>query len=59
MLTLHYAQTLLRDLRDMGYHQLGLSVLAMQQIVADLICADAQLKKLVHLRFVLYSQSHH
>ncbi|XP_074608699.1 cilia- and flagella-associated protein 46-like [Acropora palmata] len=50
MLTLHYTQTLLRDLRDMGYHQLGLPVLAMQQIVADLICADAQLKKLVHLR---------
>lgn len=59
MLTLYYTQTLLRDLRDMGYHQLALPVLAMQQIVADLICGDAQLKKLVHLRFVSHSQSHH
>lgn len=50
MLTLYYTQLLLRDLRDMGYHQLALPVLAMQQIIADLIFGDVQLKKLVHLR---------
>ena len=51
MLTLYYIQALLRDLRDLGYHQLGLPVVAMQQLIADLIIDDAQLKKLVHLRY--------
>ncbi|CAH3151990.1 unnamed protein product [Porites lobata] len=50
MLTMHYIQALLRDLRDLGYHQLALPVVAMQQLIADLIIDDAQLKKLVHLR---------
>ena len=49
---MYYTQALLRDLRDLGYHQLALPVVAMQQLVADLIFGDAQLKKLVHLRCV-------
>ena len=52
MLTLYYTQALLRDLRDLGYHQLALPVVAMQQLIADVIFGDAQLKKLVHLRYV-------
>ena len=55
MLTMHYIQALLRDLRDLGYHQLALPVVAMQQLIADLI-DDAQLKKLVHLRYVCLLQ---
>ena len=53
MLTMYYTQALLRDLRDLGYHQLALPVVALQQLVADLIFDDAQLKKLVHLRCVV------
>ena len=56
MLSLYYIQALLRDLRDLGYHQLALPVVAMQQLIADLILDNSQLKKLVHLRYVL---SHH
>jgi len=50
MLSLYYTQALFRDLRDLGYHQLALPVVAMQQLIADLIFDNAQLKKLVHLR---------
>ena len=53
---MHYIQALLRDLRDLGYHQLALSVVAMQQLIADLIIDDAELKKLVHLRYVCLLQ---
>ena len=56
MLTMHYIQALLRDLRDLGYHQLALPVVAMEQLIADLIIDDAQLKKLVHLRCVCLLQ---
>ena len=56
MLTMHYIQALLRDLRDLGYHQLALPVVAMQQLIANLIIDDAQLKKLVHLRYVCLLQ---
>ena len=56
MLTMHYIQALLRDLRDLGYHQLGLPIVAMQQLIADFIIDDAQLKKLVHLRYVCLRQ---
>lgn len=51
MLSLYYIQALLRDLRDLGYHQLALPVVAMQQLIADLILDNNQLKKLVHLRY--------
>ena len=51
MLTLYYTQALLRDLRDLGYHQLALPVVAMQQLIADSIFDNAQLKKVVHLRY--------
>ncbi|KAL9983920.1 hypothetical protein ACROYT_G006166 [Oculina patagonica] len=50
MLSLYYIQALFRDLRDLGYHQLALPVVAMQQLIADLIFDNSQLKKLVHLR---------
>jgi len=50
MLSLYYIQALFRDLRDLGYHQLALPVVAMQQLIADLILDNGQLKKLVHLR---------
>ena len=53
MLSLYYIQALLRDLRDLGYHQLALPVVAMQQLIADLILDNNQLKKLVHLRYIL------
>lgn len=50
MLSLYYMQALFRDLRDLGYHQLALPVVAMQQLIADLVFDNSQLKKLVHLR---------
>lgn len=53
MLSLYYMQALFRDLRDLGYHQLAVPVVAMQQLIADLIFDNSQLKKLVHLRYTL------
>ena len=50
MLSLYYMQALFRDLRDLGYHQLAVPVVAMQQLIADLVFDNSQLKKLVHLR---------
>lgn len=50
MLSLYYMQALFRDLRDLGYHQLALPVVAMQQLITDLVFDNSQLKKLVHLR---------
>ena len=50
MLSLYYMQALFRDLRDLGYHQLALPVVTMQQLIADLVFDNSQLKKLVHLR---------
>ncbi|XP_048585353.1 cilia- and flagella-associated protein 46 isoform X2 [Nematostella vectensis] len=50
MLTVHYLQTLLTDLRDLGLHHLGLPVVTMQQLVADMLLEHDQLKKLIHLR---------
>lgn len=44
-------QALFRDLRDLGYHQLALPVVAMQQLIADLVIDNSQLRKLVHLRY--------
>ena len=54
MLSLYYIQALFRDLRDLGYHQLALPVVAMQQLIADLILDNNQLKKLVHLRYMVF-----
>ncbi|KAJ7392503.1 Cilia and flagella associated protein 46 [Desmophyllum pertusum] len=50
MLSLYCIQALFRDLRDLGYHQLALPVVAIQQLIADLIFDNSQLKKLIHLR---------
>ena len=51
MLSVHYLEVLLDDLTALGFHQLGLPVLALMQFLADVIIQHSQLSKLVHLRY--------
>ena len=51
MLSVFYLHVLLFDLREQGFHQLGLPVVAMLQLIADQIFEHVQFKKLIHLRY--------
>ncbi|XP_035825239.1 cilia- and flagella-associated protein 46 [Aplysia californica] len=50
MLTLHYTNSLISQLRDVGYNHLALPVLAFQDLLSRTVLKNSALFKLVHLR---------
>ena len=50
MLTLHYTESLISQLRDIGYNHLALPVLAFQDLLSRTVLQSNALFKLIHLR---------
>ncbi|XP_052228420.1 cilia- and flagella-associated protein 46-like isoform X3 [Dreissena polymorpha] len=50
MLTLHYLESLVRQLRDVGYNHLVLPVLALEDVLSRSLLQNDSLKFLVHVR---------
>ncbi|GFO25849.1 cilia- and flagella-associated protein 46-like [Plakobranchus ocellatus] len=51
MLTLHYTESLIQQLRDVGYSHLTLPILAFQDLLSRTVLASPALFNLIHLRW--------